>query len=123
MAQRKRGGARMNTKGRLVACRDDRIAGFLESKVPDDLASGRNIEIAYVYVEPQYRRQGIATELIQLFFSQHKNVIWITLWTSKECEVDGSSDLYKKLGFVEGTYLPDYYESGIGTRHFALRQN
>jgi ribosomal protein S18 acetylase RimI-like enzyme len=109
-------------KKRIAVCRDKHIVGYLESKIPDDLVSDRNIEIAYIYVEPKYRRQGVATELINMFFSQHPEVTWITLWTSRECEIDGSFDLYKKLGFVEGTYLPDYYEPGVGTRHFALRR-
>ena len=66
-------------------------------------------EINYIYVKDEYRRYGIASELIKHMMKQNENLENITL------EVRESNysaiNLYKKFGFNECATRKNYYAS------------
>ena len=95
--------------------------GYLKFSFPSDAAKDRNVVIDYIYVKPQYRRRGIATLLLGKFLGLYKNKVWVSLWTGRLAEKDGSWFLYKKLGFGQLAFQADYYAPGVGTRLFAKR--
>ena len=98
-----------------------KIVGYLKFSYPNDSSGKRNLEIGYIHIKPDYRRKGTATKLLKFLLNHFKNVVWISLWTGKQAEIDKSYDLYKKLGFKQKAYQADYYKKGIGTRLFVKR--
>jgi ribosomal protein S18 acetylase RimI-like enzyme len=108
-------------KNKIVALEGDKKIGYLTFKHPNDLTPKRNMEMVYIYVKPKFRLQGIATKMLRFFLNHFKDVVWVSIWTGRQMEVDKGFDLYRKLGFKEQCFQADYYEKGIGTRLFAKR--
>lgn len=97
--------------------------GYLKYAHPKDSSASRNVVFEYVYVNPAFRRRGLATELLQYAMDNFKDAIWISLWTGRQSEIDKSHIFYKNAGFQEIAYQADYYEDGIGTRLYVKRMN
>ncbi len=108
-------------KKKIVAIEKNKIIGYLKFSYPDDSSGKRNLEVGYIYVKSPYRRKKIASQLLKFLSNHFKNVVWISLWTGKQAEIDKSHDLYKKFGFKQKAYQADYYKKGIGTRLFVKR--
>ncbi len=111
------------SKNKIVALEKGKMVGYVKFHHPDHIYGKRNLLIDYVYVKPSYRRKGIATQMLKLFLDnfKNKNIVWVNLWTGDETENDKAFSLYKKLGFKELAFEPDYYKKGVGTRLFAKR--
>lgn len=98
--------------------------GYLKYSFPKDASAkngNRNIMIDYIYVDPRYRRQGIASELISQLLKYAKKMVWVSLWTGRESEINKTFSLYKKHGFEQKVVQSDYYEPGIPTRLFVKK--
>ena len=67
--------------------------------------SGKIGNILNVYTKPQYRKQGIAGQLLKLVIDESKgmNLAYLELKSTKE-----GFNLYKELGFIEeqSSYIP-----------------
>ena len=100
-------------------------AGYLLFSYETDMSQSvqlkRNIEISLVEVLPEYRRRGIASDMIRFLIDNNPDVVWFSLWTGREIEEVEGLDLYMKLGFKRLVYHEDYYAPGIGTSYFARR--
>ena len=70
---------------------------------------GKIGNILNVYTKPQYRKQGIAGQLLKLVINESKemNLAYLELKSTKV-----GFDLYKELGFVEehSSYIPMKFE-------------
>lgn len=115
-------------KIRIVHCydsleikRNGKGIGHLNFCTPTDTARGRNVELVYVEIQKKYRGQGYGTQLIKAFMEDHKDCVWISLWTSEELERAKGWKVYNRLGFKQLAYQADYYAPGIGTRLFAYK--
>lgn len=108
-------------KTQIFAVKNDEVVGYINIIIPDDYSTDRNLEIGYIYVDPNFRRNNIATQMLNFLINNMKDVVWISLWTSRQCEMDRSFKLYHNVGFQEKIYLEDYYEDGIGTRYFTKK--
>jgi ribosomal protein S18 acetylase RimI-like enzyme len=99
------------------------VAGFLDYYYPKDHGYKRNVNIHWIEVRVKYRRKGLATKLLTTLINYVKKegIVWISLWTGYDMEKDNAMELFRKMGFIEGTYQPDYYEPGVGTRLFVKR--
>lgn len=106
---------------KIIAVDGGKIIGYLKWNHPQDYNPKRNVEIEWIEVNPRYRRQGIARKLIKFFLKKFRNIVWVSLWTGREMEINKSYSLYKKLGFKEIAYQEDYYLDGVGTRLFVKR--
>lgn len=88
----------------LVAETDGRIAGYVGSEAVLDSADMMNIAVA-----PEYRRKGIAEELVNTLIEQLKkrNILFLLL----EVRVSNAPAiaLYDKLGFEQVGRRPRYY--------------
>lgn len=69
------------------------------------------IEIDYIYVLEEYRKNGIGYELLSYIFNVYKN-----LSTSLEVECNNSEaiDLYKKFNFEVVSIRKNYYNDSDG---------
>lgn len=98
-------------------------AGYLRFHYWDDGSKKRNIEIGYINIKKKYRRRGYATLLIKRFLVLYRNKVYISLWTGEEMERSGGYTLYEKCGFMQMIVLNDYYDDGIPTRLFVIKNN
>jgi len=78
------------------------IIGFLDYSVIYE-----RIEINYIFVLKEYRRQGIALQLIQNMMDNHD---WENITLEVNIENKAAIDLYKKLGFEIVATRPMYYD-------------
>lgn len=78
------------------------VAGFL---VAQDLGEER--EILNLAVDPQARRRGVATALVQRELSRRAGVCFLEVRESN----DAARLLYRKLGFEEISSRPGYYQN------------
>ncbi|MHC1582198.1 MAG: ribosomal protein S18-alanine N-acetyltransferase [Candidatus Syntropharchaeia archaeon] len=94
--------------GFLVAEVDGRIVGFIIAILTMD-GEGRIFSIA---VDEGYRRKGIGTALLNSAFEilKEKGVDSVRL----EVRVTNhpAQSLYRKLGFVDVGFIPNYYRNG-----------
>ena len=89
--------------------KDNNVVGFINYSIMYDRA-----ELNYIYVEKEYRKYGIATELMNFFIddiikNKCKN---ITLEVA-ENNIPGI-ELYKKFGFSEVAKRKNYYKDSDG---------
>lgn len=110
-------------KNRIIAKQNNIRIGYLKFAYPNDSSKHRNIVIDYIYVKPLYRRKGIATQMIKFFLKKFDYIVWVSLWTGRQMEIDKSYNLYKKLNFKQIAYHADYYEKNLGARLFGKRIN
>lgn len=91
----------------LIYKEKDSVVGFLNY----DLIYDR-IEIDYIYVNPEYRKQGIASKLFDYMVENSKNIKNITLEVRKSNI--NAINFYKKHGFEEVAIRENYYGSEDG---------
>jgi glycosyltransferase involved in cell wall biosynthesis/GNAT superfamily N-acetyltransferase len=98
-----------------VADENGRVAGFLVSR---ETVPGER-EILNIAVNPEYRRLGVATELIRRELTEHPGEHFLEVRESNQ----PARDLYHHLGFREVGVRPGYYENppepGIVMRFFS----
>jgi ribosomal protein S18 acetylase RimI-like enzyme len=98
-----------------VAMFEGRIAGFVVSRQAGD----REREILNVAVHPDFRRLGIASELLQTEITSHGGVHFLEVRESNTA----ARQLYARLGFQVVGARPQYYENpsetGIVMRIFS----
>jgi ribosomal-protein-alanine N-acetyltransferase len=85
-----------------VAVSDDGVAGFL---VWRHLAEGE-CEVLNLAVAPQFRRQGIARELLNPLLNLRDTDIFLEVRESNEA----ARTFYKSMGFQEVSFRRLYYE-------------
>ena len=68
-----------------------------------------DIWLDWMGVLPQYRENGIGTQLVQHGFidKAKPDVKTLRIWTTLEKDYDKARSLYKKMGFIEEPYKPD----------------
>jgi len=111
------------TKKLLAVLKTENI-GYLKYSFPKDASAkrgNRNIQIEYIYVKPAHRRKGIASKLISYILKFSKEMVWVSLWTGREVEINKTFNIYKKHGFKEKVICNDYYEDGVPTRLFTKK--
>jgi ribosomal protein S18 acetylase RimI-like enzyme len=109
---------------KFIAYAKNKKVGYLKYTFPKDASAkngNRNVQIDYVYVDPAYRHQGIASKLMSCMLEFSKNMVWVSLWTGRQAEIDKSFGLYRKFGFQQKSVQKDYYEDGIALRLFVKR--
>jgi ribosomal protein S18 acetylase RimI-like enzyme len=98
-----------------VADENGRVAGFLVSR---ETVPGER-EILNIAVNPEFRRLGVATELIRRELAEHPGEHFLEVRKSNQ----PARDLYHHLGFREVGVRPGYYENppepGIVMRFFS----
>ncbi|OHT16589.1 N(alpha)-acetyltransferase 50, NatE catalytic subunit [Tritrichomonas foetus] len=72
-------------------------------------------------VSPKYRRQGIASKLLDYAISIADNAHFIYLHT--ECNNFGAQNLYKNHGFIVQKIVPNYYDSESLDAYKMRREN
>ncbi|MFA5934686.1 MAG: GNAT family N-acetyltransferase [Candidatus Paceibacterota bacterium] len=112
-------------KNKFVLKDKNKNIGYLKFQYPDDSSGKRNIGMNYIFIKPEYRRQGLAKKILAFALSYFKKngIVWISFWTGKEIEQNKAYSLYEKVGFEEFAYQKDYYEKGVGVRLFVKRLN
>ncbi len=98
-----------------VAVRQGKLAGFVVSRQVAD----KEREILNIMVHPDFRRLGIATELLRTELSRSPGVHFLEVRESNAA----ARQLYKRLGFEDAGTRPGYYdnppETGIVMRIFS----
>lgn len=95
---------RFMAKGQALCAKEhDKIAGVLL------FSRGHNM-ICCLAVSPEYRRQGIASRLLESALSQLDRSREITVSTFRQEDEKGAAPraLYKKFGFVEGALTVEF---------------
>lgn len=93
----------------LVAEKDNQIIGLIDGYLVDSDCYKENVGyLDHLCVDKKYRRQGVATMLIEMFKEKMKNVSYIKL--NAFSTNFSATNLYKKLGFEEYSI---YYRSKI----------
>jgi [ribosomal protein S18]-alanine N-acetyltransferase len=82
-----------------------RVVGFLVGREID----GEESEILNLAVLPEFRRQGIAQSLLQMFLTGKKGVIFLEVRESNQA----ARKLYKSLGFQEVGVRREYYQGSL----------
>jgi ribosomal protein S18 acetylase RimI-like enzyme len=109
-------------KKRVVARHQRKLIGYLAFEYPNDLSEKRNVNILEIYVQPQLRRLGIATKLLEYFLQYFKKtIVWVSLWTGKQIEIQKGLKLYTRLGFKSLAYQEDYYAKNVGTHLYGKK--
>lgn len=84
---------------------NEKLISFISFSILYDRA-----ELNYIWTNSKYRKNGIATQLIEKMLKECSNVSNVTL------EVDINNieaiNLYNKFGFVEVTKRHNYYNNG-----------
>ncbi len=88
----------------LVAVDNDRVVGYVGSQTVLDGADMMNIA-----VDPAYRRQGVAAELVERLVTALKNKDVICLALEVRASNAPAIALYEKLGFAIVGRRPNYY--------------
>jgi len=86
-----------------VADAGGRIAGFLVSR---PLAEGES-EVLNLAVTPDFRRQGVARELLQSFLAEARGAVYLEVRESNRV----AREFYKSMGFQEFSNRSGYYDS------------
>lgn len=89
--------------------KDGKVIGFINYSIMYDRA-----ELNYIYVEKNFRKYGIATELMNYFIQDtiKNNCKNITLEVSENN--NPGIELYKKFGFVDVAKRKNYYKDSDG---------
>ena len=87
----------------LVAVSEDRVTGFAVARKIDDGES----EILNLAVDPNWRRQGVARELIDKICGMHPGDVFLEVRESNS----GARSFYKAVGFQEVSKRIGYYDS------------
>lgn len=115
-----------NKTRKFTAILNKKVIGYLKYSFPKDASAkngNRNIQIDYIFINITHRRKGLASNLMSHFLKFSKGLVWVSLWTGKEAEINKTYGLYKKHGFQQKAMYKDYYENGIPTRLFVKRMS
>lgn len=111
---------------KFIAILDGKNIGYLKYNFPKDASvknGNRNVQIDYIYVNVAHRRKNLASKLLSHFLKFSNGMVWISLWTGREAEINKTYGLYKKHGFKQEVVCNDYYEDGVPTRLFVKRMS
>lgn len=97
----------------LVYESDGRVAGYIIFWYILNEA-----EIGNIAVSVDYRRRGIAAELIKMCINKHPEVS--TVFLEVEKTNTGAICLYEKFGFTETGLIRDYYGKGRDAQRMCL---
>ncbi len=91
---------RIKDKSAVTIKNDDIVIGALTF-------SKENKEIEFLAVHPDYRKQGIAANMVKFMIAQFEKGTEIFVVTYRNDDLKGKSArrFYKKMGFSEGEYL------------------
>ena len=105
----------MGEKRALCVKNTDRIVGVL-------LLSKKHNMICCLAVAPEYRRNGIASALLEKALAELDRSRDITVTTFRENDEKGTAPraLYKRFGFTEGKLLVEF---GYPVQEFVLKGN
>jgi|ERR1035438_2020301 ribosomal-protein-alanine acetyltransferase len=87
----------------LVATAGAGVVGFVAARPVAD----REFEILNLAVVPDFRRRGIARELLRVLFQDYHGTFYLEVRESNQ----DAQMCYKSLGFQQVTRRPGYYES------------
>ena len=88
-----------------VAVREGRIAGFLVSRaVAEDERELLNLAVA-----PEFRRQGVARDLLASLLAEAPGAIFLEVRESNQA----ARNIYKSMGFQEVGSRPGYYQNPL----------
>lgn len=90
----------------LVAVEEDRVAGYVGSQTVMDETDMMNIA-----VHPDFRRKGIAEELVNALVHRLRNRGSRCLTLEVRASNEPACKLYKKLGFSQIGRRPNYYRN------------
>ena len=88
---------------RVAECGESRLAGFLVGRSLTPLES----EILNLAVDPDFRRRGIARQLVKSFLEDHPGAVFLEVRASNET----AQGFYKHLGFQQVSTRLRYYDS------------
>lgn len=94
---------------------NNQIVGFLICQIVLDEATLFNIAI-----HPQYRKQGLATQLLQNLLDELTTKNISTLWLEVRASNHPAIQLYQHLGFNEITTRKNYYPTKTAIREDAI---
>ena len=90
----------------LVACKDDRVVGYVGSQSAIDEADMMNIA-----VHPDFRRLGIAEQLVVALCGRLSEKDIHALMLEVRASNEPAKALYQKLGFTQVGRRPNYYRN------------
>ncbi len=90
----------------LVAVDGDKVAGYVGSQTVIDESDMMNIA-----VHPDYRRQGIGAELVNVLGEKLKEKGSLRLSLEVRASNESAQALYQKLGFAQVGRRPRYYRN------------
>ena len=88
---------------KIIVFEHDKILGFISYSIIYERA-----ELNYIAVDKQYRKQGIAKELMNYMIEDIKNLDNITL--EVDIKNEAAIQLYKKFGFEIEAKRENYYD-------------
>jgi ribosomal-protein-alanine N-acetyltransferase len=88
-----------------VSVRDSRVAGFLVSRA---LTAGER-EVLNLAVAPEFRRQGMARDLLAALLAEASGAIYLEVRESNRA----ARNTYKSMGFQEVGKRQEYYENPL----------
>jgi len=87
----------------LVAVREGQVAGFLVSR----LAGGDECEILNLGVDPEFRRRGLARDLVGTLLWGFRGDVYLEVRESNQA----ARNLYNSMGFQEVSCRQGYYDT------------
>lgn len=90
----------------LVAVEEDRVAGYVGSQTVMD-----ETDIMNIAVHPDFRRKGIAEELVNALVHRLRNRGSRCLTLEVRASNEPACKLYEKLGFSQIGRRPNYYRN------------
>lgn len=92
-----------------VAVAADQVAGYGQCLIPEQPRPARLYSLA---VLPEYRRQGIAHQLMGTLLSELISLNYSRCRLEVRCSDHGAQTFYRSMGFSMISTLPAYYEDG-----------
>ncbi len=94
----------------LVGCMDKRVVGYAGLWFVDD-PDGNQAHVTNIVVDPDRRRQGIATQML-LALAETAITRGCVAWTLEvRASSEGAIDLYRRFGFAPAGVRRRYYEN------------
>ena len=59
----------LQKRKKIIAIENGKVIGHLRLNYPNDHSNRRNINIDGIYIKPEHRRKGIATQMLQSFLN------------------------------------------------------
>jgi N-acetylglutamate synthase-like GNAT family acetyltransferase len=97
---------------KYVYTKDDQVVGF--SSLTKCVGSAYSWEIHWLVVDPKYKRQGIATNLIKKIIDKAKELGLPQLFV-ETCSCEGEKparNFYSSIGFKQSAKIPNFYGEG-----------